>query len=516
MNTDSRGVIGGFGCGIAVRASASALRLWLFLCLTWSGGQALASEDCLGCHLDDDGSPVHAMLRSAHGGISQACDACHGGSAEHMAAPTVAAPDISFGPRWTSSPALQDSQCLDCHGTSVASHWNEALHMASNVTCISCHNLHVTEDPIKASGGQMEVCTTCHKTQKSGIHGRQKMVRMNPPCTQCHNPHADQSPVGVMLANDSMGCRRCHNLDAMARSDKISARAKGFHRVMDKGDMTCIGCHTGVAHGDPEAVEPFMPPPVSERELTLFDPGDSDAEWLVSEHPGSQPLRQGTNCRQCHRGEEAEISAVLGGPEPRLRQVSVRFSRQDERLLTQLSWDGGPEDSQLSLMWGFGDDPAIRRGGCWAACHDDMRGMRFDKGRPKYLWASLAQRRVIGQPAVTRPELELAQDLAAGRFAELWTIDLASGVLQLDALLDKPHRLDSAGLQAEVDYTDGRWTATVARPLTPVTPLLEVETGRSYTFGAALHGDGRSGAAHWVSLPMTVSVDRDDTDFIAP
>ena len=55
----------------------------------------------------------------------------------------------------------------------------------------------------------------------------------------------------------------------------------------------------------------------------------------------------------------------------------------------------------------------------------------------------------------------------------------------------------------------------MTRPLTPSAPLKSVEQGRSYTFGTALHGLGREGADHWVSLPMTFSTDRDDTDFIA-
>ena len=76
-----------------------------------------------------------------------------------------------------------------------------------------------------------------------------------------------------------------------------------------------------MAHGDPDAVEPFIPLPRRERELTLFAPAQSDAQWLISEHPGSQPLRQGTNCRQCHRGEEAELSETIGGPEPRVRPI---------------------------------------------------------------------------------------------------------------------------------------------------------------------------------------------------
>ncbi|MCB1710871.1 MAG: hypothetical protein KDI10_19365 [Halioglobus sp.] len=37
--------------------------------------------------------------------------------------------------------------------------------------------------------------------------------------------------------------------------------------------------------------------------------------------------------------------------------------------------------------------------------------------------------------------------------------------------------------------------------------------GGKYTFGVALHGAGNPGGKHWVSLPMTLSFDGDETDF---
>lgn len=484
---------------------------WLFLA---ANSQA---EGCLGCHVAEDGSPIHAMLNTKHGGIFQSCEACHGSSEDHMSRPTVASPDVSFGPRWTASPALQDGQCLDCHQHTVASHWNEALHMAKNVTCVSCHDLHVEKDTaLQGRGGQMDVCTTCHKTQKSGIHGREKMVRMNPPCTDCHNPHADQRPKGVMLANDSQGCRRCHNMKSMADSDRVSDRAKSYHKVMESGDKTCIGCHVGVAHGDPEASELFMPLPQSRGELTLFSPGTSDADWLLTEHPGSQPLRQGTNCRQCHRGEEAELGAAMGDAEPTARGVEVHFSREGEQLVTTLSWEGAADDTKISLMWGFGDNTALHRGGCWAACHGDMPGMTLDKGNgvDKYLWASLSQRRAIGQPAITRPEQELEAEIAAGNFAELWSVGLQQNAVTVSTLLAGISPLEGTGVSAEATFSEGNWSVVIRRPISPPSPLVTLAPGRAYTFGLALNSKDRRGSAHWVSLPMTLSMDDEDTDFI--
>lgn len=454
------------------------------------------------------------MEPHAHDGFH--CASCHGESAAHQSNPTQQSPEISFGPRWSAPTALQDDPCLGCHQSGVARHWDDALHMANNVTCISCHDLHADQDPVLDPDRQIGVCTVCHKTQKAGIHGREKMLRMNPPCTRCHNPHADQRPQGVMLGNDSAGCRHCHKMNAMAGSARVSDRAKAYHRTLDGGDKTCIDCHIGVAHGDPDASELFLPLPTSERELTLFHPGRSDADWLISEHAGSQPLRQGSNCRQCHRGEEAQLGEALGGPDRSSRTVSLHFSIEEEQLVTELSWQGAEDDTGIAFMWSFGSNDSLRRGGCWAACHGDMPGMTLDQGGgvEKYLWDALEQQRTEGKPRVLKSDRELQAEITAGNFAELWAIDLQGGGLTVSTLLSDISPLDETGITADVAFRVGTWSATIRRPTSPPAPLQPVAAGRRFTFGVALHGMGRTGREHWVSLPMTLSLDSEDTDFI--
>ena len=326
-----------------------------------------------------------------------------------------------------------------------------------------------------------------------------------------------------MLENDSAGCRRCHNLEVMARSDKISESAAGFHKVMETGHKTCIACHQGVAHGarngqhgDPSAAEPFIPLPESVRKVTLFSPGQADSDWLLTRHPGAQPLRQGSTCRQCHRGEEAEIGKSLGDRPPTSLPVSVSFESGEGMLVTTLSWEGSADQEQISMMWGFGDYEPLERGGCWAACHGDMGGMSFSKGsgQPKYMWTSRVQQRSIGHQAMVKDDDALAEEMAAGHFAELWRIDLQTGGLRVGTILAEPVYLNETGITANLDYSDGSWTVEVTRPVSPAAPLLSLAPNERYTFGIALHGEGRKGSHHWVSLPMTLSRDREDTDFI--
>ncbi len=51
---------------------------------------------------------------------------------------------------------------------------------------------------------------------------------------------------------NSANCRTCHNDHAMA---KQSASAQKAHKKMLAGESTCIDCHKGVAHKEPEEPE---------------------------------------------------------------------------------------------------------------------------------------------------------------------------------------------------------------------------------------------------------------------
>lgn len=55
-----------------------------------------------------------------------------------------------------------------------------------------------------------------------------------------------------MRARDSKECRNCHNYDAMDMTEQDKLAAKKHATVMEKGDKTCIDCHTAVAHDEPE------------------------------------------------------------------------------------------------------------------------------------------------------------------------------------------------------------------------------------------------------------------------
>jgi len=507
--------------------SVAAVCLWLFVAGTLQAEQG-SSAVCLGCHDFGPESPVHPMLEGPHGTpggpdtpmSSGGCQACHGPSEAHAQAPTRVSPSVSFGPRWSATAEAQDAACLDCHEANVAQHWKDALHMVNNVTCVTCHDAHAREIKADGAAGQMELCGTCHKAQQSGMHGLQEMAAFNPACTTCHNPHDDRGPVTEMLDNRSEGCRSCHDLVRMASSAKVSDKAKSYHKVMAQTDRTCLDCHQSIAHAAPDSVAPLIPEPANSRIVTLFFPGQADSEWLVSRHPGSQPLRQGTGCQQCHRGEERAmgVSRAAGNFEPASVDVTVAFSVDAEDLVIDLSWSGDALDRQVSLFWGDGTDESVRRGSCFAACHADMPGMSRDRGAQvdKYLWASLAQQQQIGLPAISKSEDALSMMVQEGQYAELWRITLGADAVASEArVLAGIDWLDNNQLSADARFDQGRWQVTLRRPLNGLPGTLSFSEEGKYSLGIALNGQDNPGGRHWVSLPLSLSLPGNDTDFRA-
>ena len=487
---------------------------------------ATDSSVCLTCHDFGPDSPVHPMLAGAHGQSDNAdapmggegCEACHGPSAEHTRAPTQVSPHVSFGPRWSATIAAQDGACLGCHEKNVGKHWQDALHMVNGLTCVTCHDVHAPQDKAMADATQAEVCTVCHKPQKDGIHGLKDLARHNPACTTCHNPHDDAPAVTTALNNRSEGCRTCHDLVQMSSSAKASEKAKSYHKVMAQTDRTCMDCHSDVAHGPAGAAAVMVPAAASKQRVTLFYPGQSHTEWLISEHPGSQPLRQGSNCQQCHRGDEQEMGAALAsatGFEPAFREMDVSFAARDDYLLTTLSWKGAADDVNVAIMWGDRDSMALERGSCFAACHSDMPGMSRDRGQQtgKYLMASRSQQRQIGKPAIVKDDDALRALLAKGEFGELWRLTLAGERLETATVLSGLEWSSSEMVSGTARFDAGRWTVQLQRELGTAAGYKNLNRSGKYTVGIALHGVNNRGGKHWVSLPMTLSFSGDDTDF---
>lgn len=481
---------------------------------------------CIDCHNPQVSEPVHFMLGSVHWDETKdgtpvnedGCASCHGPSDRHRNLPTQIQPDVSFGPKWTATIAEQNGACLACHAQMTRADWADGKHASENLTCVTCHDAH-QPDRVRTAEGQAQVCTICHKVQKEGVHSFGDHEGQDPPCAECHDPHADPAPQTRLLASRSEGCRACHDLAAMATDPLVSETAKSYHKIMVSRDRTCIDCHRGVIHAAGHRGAVATPAALPSADVTLFYPGQTSVEWLTTRHPGAQPLRQGAAaCRECHQGEMQHMGETLGASaDAATRDVNVSLAQAAGRLELTVSWSGATSRT-VSVMFGDDRNPVFAVGGCFAACHDDMAGMskQRDLGHTKYLDSSRQQRRSIGRPAIVYDEATLARMRADGDAVELWQAKVVNGVLkalETFTVLEARDPDAEAPVTANARAAGDRTSVTFSRPLADgVKPIV---SGEIYTIGVALHDPGMSGVAHWVSLPLTFSLDRDDTDFVA-
>lgn len=248
-----------FSVSSALRHTAAALFLVWLSAITLSAsaedGQvdlAAGTERCRDCHDYAPTDHVERLLMGSHGiseeaGFTRGCEDCHGASAAHADAPREVPPATTFGPRWEGNSAAQDAACLNCHEENSAADWRHALHMHNNLTCVTCHDIHSSEDKVLLAEQQAGVCTTCHEAKKAGIHNRNQLTQ-DPPCSDCHNPHNHEMAQPQMQTNQSAGCRHCHDLTSMADDPLVSSKARNYHQALQEPQRTCADCHQGISH----------------------------------------------------------------------------------------------------------------------------------------------------------------------------------------------------------------------------------------------------------------------------
>ena len=159
-------------------------------------------EACLNCH---QGEPIDQMSESAHGNLdnphspyaTNGCESCHGPGSFHVsrARGGIGFPPLtSFRPR-AESKVVQDQACTDCHenrmGRLSGIEWHGSVHQNIGMTCLSCHQLHVSSDPMRDRQQQNARCSQCHgraleehdRFEHAGIQFDELS------CATCHDVH---------------------------------------------------------------------------------------------------------------------------------------------------------------------------------------------------------------------------------------------------------------------------------------------------------------------------------------
>ncbi|MGQ0587357.1 MAG: NapC/NirT family cytochrome c [Gammaproteobacteria bacterium] len=148
-----------------------------------------------------------------------------------------------------------------------------AVEMSSTETfCISCHemrdNVYVeyqNTSHYSNRTGVRATCPDCHVPKSWGPKLLRKvgatfnelphhfLGKIDTPAKfEEHRKEMAESVWASMRATDSRECRNCHAMDHMDLAVQDKSAQKKHKAALEKKDKTCIDCHQGIAHKEPQ------------------------------------------------------------------------------------------------------------------------------------------------------------------------------------------------------------------------------------------------------------------------
>jgi cytochrome c-type protein NapC len=158
----------------------------------------------------------------------------------------VLAGGTAAGLKWTNTEAF----CTGCHEMrdNVYAEFKDTPHdrNASGVRAI-CSDCHVPREPIDM---------LIRKVRATGeLYGKLMGVIDTPEKFEEHRYAMAKNVWARMKKTDSRECRHCHTEAAM-NPELQSERAQTRHARAKRENLTCIDCHFGIAHHEPEGPGP--------------------------------------------------------------------------------------------------------------------------------------------------------------------------------------------------------------------------------------------------------------------
>jgi len=152
----------------------------------------------------------------------------------------------AYGLAWTNT----EEFCIGCHEMreNVYAEFKGTIHdkNRSGVRAI-CSNCHVPHEPVALIKRKMAASFELWGHFTGVIDTKEKFEK-----------HRDELATRVwkrMKQTDSLECRNCHHDDAMD-PEKQTDKAKARHAKMKSEGLTCIDCHFGIAHKEPDGPGP--------------------------------------------------------------------------------------------------------------------------------------------------------------------------------------------------------------------------------------------------------------------
>jgi cytochrome c-type protein NapC len=150
------------------------------------------------------------------------------------------------GLAWTNT----EQFCIGCHEMreNVYAEFKGTIHDVnrSGVRAI-CSNCHVPHEPIPLIKRKIRASMELWGHFTGVIDTREKF--------EAHRYALATRVWTRMKQTDSLECRNCHHADAMD-PEKQTDKAKARHARMKSEGLTCIDCHFGIAHHEPDGPGP--------------------------------------------------------------------------------------------------------------------------------------------------------------------------------------------------------------------------------------------------------------------
>ena len=138
--------------------------------------------------------------------------------------------------------------------------------------CTSCHSMKINLEEYKETvhykntSGVRATCADCHVPKPFGPKMVAKVIAAKdvfheilgtidtPEKFEQHRWRMANMVWDKMRASDSRECRSCHDWDTMDLSEQSRSARSRHSRAVDEGE-TCIDCHKGIAHEEPDEPE---------------------------------------------------------------------------------------------------------------------------------------------------------------------------------------------------------------------------------------------------------------------
>lgn len=261
------------------------------------------ADSCLKCHDEDSEFPVMAIFRTPHGVQADSrtpfgddalhCESCHGPGGEHAGRlrrgetrPAI----LGFDRDSSGTTEQRNAVCMTCHDKGTHREWQGSEHEVQGLECTSCHQVHVTSDPVMSRSTEAETCFSCHAEQRAdSFKYSAHPVRYGAmACSDCHEPHSSMNPASLKTATVNETCFTCH---AEKRGPYLWEHAPATE--------DCASCHEPHGSGHPDMLTQRPPLLCQSCHSSAGHPSLALSGDRVP--PGrTMPLIAAGSCTNCH------------------------------------------------------------------------------------------------------------------------------------------------------------------------------------------------------------------------